>query len=314
MVVRDLAAASSSPTSGTPAITASAGVIEIPRATPPAGPEELLAAADRALYTAKETGRDKVVALDSATAGEAPRGDRVTEAIASRSFILHEQPIIDLETGDLMCRELLVRLAVGNDRLLCPDEFMGVTERVGGLPTVDEWVLGRALKLIAATREEGPLVHVNLSPAVFADPGRSKGLLQALTEHAGDAPRLAFELDERSSLQHLDEAAELTRALAELGCSVVLDHFGAHAASIRLLRALACDLLKIDGPLVRGLGSHGAVDAPVVRAITLIGHELGKKVVAGWVEDERTAMVVRDLGVDLAQGYYYGRPVPVEIV
>ena len=177
---------------------------------------------------------------------------------------------------------------------------------------LDRWVAGQAVELVAQHEAEGdPIsVHVNLSGASMADPAVLEYIERRLDEEGVDPSHLTFELTETSTIESPEAVAACADRLAEFGCRIALDDYGAGSGQFQFLKQLPFDLIKIDGEFIRDLPRSDA-DQITVQAIVKIAQGLGKQTVAAFVQDEETANMLRSYGVDMAQGFHLGRPVAV---
>ena len=290
-------------------LTASIGIACFDAGT--SGGEELLADADRAMYAAKDAGRDRAVAMDALEREgrlESRRDweHRIREALERELFVLHAQPIVDLVTGDVSQYELLLRMKDGSD-LIPPGAFLPVAERLGLVHAIDRWVAGQAVQLLSLRADLR--LGVNLSALSIDDPHLIATIGAGISEHGVDPARLTFEITETAAIGSMDVARKLAASLHELGCGFALDDFGAGFSSFYYLKYLPAQFLKIDGDFVRSPRSR--TDELVIEAIVSIAKGLGKRTVAEFVEDQATVDVLREVGVDYAQGFHLGRPAPV---
>lgn len=291
-------------------MTASIGVTVIDQDSSSSG--DLLADADRAMYDAKESGRDTVVFLDPDdrnTGPSAGRGweHRIRTALEENSFELHCQPILELSSGEVTQSELLLRMR-GDDGLIPPNAFLGDAERLGLIHAIDRWVVAHAIELLA--ERPGVCLEVNLSGHSTGDEQVLR-LIKGELEASGVAPnRLILEITETAAIASIDQARRFAEALRDLGCRFALDDFGAGFGSFYYLKHIPVDFLKIDGDFVRSPRSQA--DDLVVESIVHMARGLGKQTIAEFVEDEGTLEALRAKGVDYAQGFHIGRPGPVE--
>ena len=298
------------------AITASIGVAPFPDQAATAG--ELLSCADLAMYEAKEHGRNRVSvfaqALDWQARIESRIGwqQRIREALEHDRFILHAQPILDLKAGRVSQYELLIRAAELDGELVLPGVFLGIAERSGLIQDIDRWVVGQAVAMIAAARDAGRelRLEVNLSGMAFADPDLASLIQREIASKAIDPSSLVLEVTETAAIANLDEAQRFIETLRAAGCSFALDDFGVGFSSFAHLKYLPVDYLKIDGSFIKDL-SRSTVDQHLVRAIVDVARSLGKQTIAEFVEDEQTLALLREYGVDYAQGFHVGRPAPL---
>ncbi|MGA2926323.1 MAG: PAS domain S-box protein, partial [Solirubrobacteraceae bacterium] len=301
--------------SGLRATTASIGIATF---RPPLTGEEVFVNADLAMYDAKEAGRNRITVYDpdpgsqGLMKGRVSSVQRIRTALDQGRFTMLAQPIIDYRSGRTSQHELLLRMLDEHDELLPPGAFLGTAERLDLVQEIDAWVVQHAIGLLAgagAAPQQLPL-HVNLS-------GRSLGDLKLLelierelkrTKVAPD--RLIFEITETAAVSHITQARRFSERLAELGCGLALDDFGAGFGTFYYLKHLPFDYVKIDGEFVRNCRNDPA-DQTVIEALVAIARGLGKQTIAEFVEDEQTARLLAGLGVDYGQGYHHGRPAPV---
>jgi diguanylate cyclase (GGDEF)-like protein/PAS domain S-box-containing protein len=294
------------------AVTASAGIAEL-EADGSASAEEVLAAADMAMYEAKRTGRDRAVRFTPALRGELERGrswvERLRSALESDGFVLLAQPVLGIASRRVELYELLLRLPVDGE--LCgPESFMPAAERFDLTEAIDRWVLRRALALQREPLGAGRCLAVNLS-ARSIGPEVAALLERELAAGGVDPSLLVVEVKETAAIADIHQARMFAEALARLGFRVALDDFGAGLGSFSTLRALPIDYLKIDGQFVGGL-ARNPVDREIVKAIVALARAAGRRTVAEFVPDQETLELLSDMGVDLAQGFHVGRPRPLE--
>ena len=295
-------------------VAMSAGVAAI-AGRPLTGPE-LLAEADIAMYSAKERGGEQVVCFSTEGRDEVKEqrawSERVRQATEKGLFVLVCQPILNLEQGGVTQYELLLRMRGDDGELVLPDAFLATAERFGLIQVVDRWVAQQAIRLIASHRKQGRTLtlEVNLSGRTMGDAEFTSMIDRELKNTGIDPAQLIFEVTETAAANDLDKGRSFAEGLTRLGCRFALDDFGAGFASFYYLKHLPIDYLKIDGEFVKEL-PHSRTDQLIVRALVEVCQGLGIKTVAEFVTDQKTMEMVRDLGVDFAQGYHLGKPEPV---
>ena len=294
-------------------VTASVGVAMFGGLTD----REIMAAADLAMYEAKETGRDRFVLYRPRT--ETPRSsarmseaERVRRAVTHHQFELHCQPVVDLTTETIEQFELLLRLRADDGQLLTPSAFLHVAERFGATSTIDSWVLARACSLLAdgPFRNQETKVSVNVAARSIADPKLLTTLDREIAKSQIDPARLVFELTETSAIGSVEQAKAFLAAVHDRGCEVALDDFGGSFGSYHHLKRLPFNYFKIGGELVRGCAANSS-DRLIVEAMVAIARGVGTKTVAKAVTDDETRDCLRESGIDYAQGFHIGAPFPV---
>jgi diguanylate cyclase (GGDEF)-like protein/PAS domain S-box-containing protein len=277
---------------------------------------ELLAEAETAMSTAKETGRDRVSAYDPTGRSEMDERrvwtERVRQATERGLFVLTSQPIVNLEKGEATQHEILLRMRDDGGGLVVPGEFLATAERFGLIGGIDRWVTQQAVRLIAAHNADGRelTLEVNLSGQTMGDARFPDEVRRELTNSGIDPASLIFEVTETAAVADMDHARAFAQSLAKVGCRFALDDFGAGYASFYYLKHLPISYLKIDGEFVKEL-PNSRTDQLIVRAVVEACHGMGIKTIAEFVTDQVTMDMVRELGVDFAQGYHLGRPEPV---
>jgi diguanylate cyclase (GGDEF)-like protein/PAS domain S-box-containing protein len=279
---------------------------------------DLLINADLAMYAAKSAGRDRVVLYTTREGRRARATAKLTWAERIRSaldrddgFVLHMQPILDLATDTISHGELLLRMRDEYGNLIAPSAFLPAAERFGLIHAIDRWVVRRAIQLIADGRGGAGPVSVNLSgDSVVGDPHLLEMIETEIRTSSVDPSLLIFEITETAAIANMPEATTFAHRVRELGASLALDDFGTGFGSLYYLKHLPVGYVKLDGEFIQNL-PRSEVDAHMVNAIVGIAQGLGIKTVAESVSDEETIRVLRRHGVDYAQGFYVGRPVPV---
>lgn len=233
--------------------------------------------------------------------------DRVQDALANDRFVLYAQPIIDLQTRVVVQRELLLRMREPDGTIVGPGAFLPIAERYGLIGDIDWWVIEQAVAAAAA----GLPVEINVSARSVGDPAILEHIERCLRDSGADPSLIVFEITETALVE--DEAAALAFAqrIHELGSKLALDDFGTGYGTFTYLKHLPVDFLKIDIEFVRDLASNRA-SHHVVQAVVALASAFGLQTVAEGVEDSETLELLGTLGVDFAQGYFIGRPGPME--
>jgi PAS domain S-box-containing protein len=235
---------------------------------------------------------------------------RVREAVRESKLVLHSQPILNLETNTIQQEELLVRMKGGRgvEDLVMPGEFLPPAERFGLVHEIDRWVVTEAVKL----SKDRP-VEVNLSGKSIGDPELIK-LIETQIRAEGVQPcNLIFEITETAAAENLEAARDFAWRLRGLGCGFALDDFGTGYGTFAYLKHLPVTFIKIDIEFVRYLAIDPS-DQKIVKSIIAVAKNFGVQTIAEGVEHQTTLDLLRELGVDYAQGFLIGEPKPVEYV
>jgi diguanylate cyclase (GGDEF)-like protein len=279
------------------------------------GAEAVLVAADEAMYRAKAEGRNRIMLFHAPGEKEKlPRvaqttSARIRDALTQNRLRLATQPIRSLASGGIERYELLLRMTGDNGELLPAASFIEVAERSGMVQELDRWVVARALELICERERAGAPVslHMNISGASMTDLSVLEYIERQLDEGEADPARCTFEITQTSRVEDYDTAAGFADRLTEFGCEVAIDDYGTGFGPFDYLKRVPFDVIKIDGAFIRDMSRNDA-DQLTVKAIVQIARGLGKRTIAEFVEDENTRTMLRDYGVDMAQGYHLGRP------
>jgi PAS domain S-box-containing protein len=232
----------------------------------------------------------------------------IRRAFEEDRFELHAQPIIDLATGEIVQHELLIRMRGRDGELIPPGAFLPAAEKHGAIRDIDRWVIAQGADL--ATR--GIDVEINISAASIGDPGLVADIERELERTGADPARLVFEITETALLEETDVAVTLAERLRQLGCRFALDDFGSGYGGFHYLKHLPMDFLKIEREFIRDAVTSDA-DRHVIHAIVGLARGFGLQTIAEGVEDQETLDLLRDFGVDHAQGYLIGRPAPWDL-
>ncbi|MGH2354897.1 MAG: putative bifunctional diguanylate cyclase/phosphodiesterase [Chloroflexota bacterium] len=283
-------------------------------------PDDLLRAADVALYQAKARGKARYEVFEPGMNGRAlarlALENDLRRALERGEFSVHYQPIACLATGQIAEVEALVRWHHPHRGLVPPAEFIPLAEQNGLIVQVGQWVLDQACRQLRAWRTHYPGVppltmSVNLSARQFQQPDLADVISGILRETGVPAGCLKLEITESAAV----EDAELTVAtlwlLKGLGVQLAIDDFGTGYSSLSYLKRFPVDALKIDRSFVEGLGHHPE-DTAIVHAVVAFAKALGLSVTAEGTETADQLAHLRGLGCDRAQGYYLARPLPAD--
>ncbi|MBT8143479.1 MAG: EAL domain-containing protein [Gammaproteobacteria bacterium] len=286
------------------------------------GVSQILSAADTACFAAKDLGRNRIHVHhheDGEIArrhGEMEWVTQIQAALDHGRLQLHLQEIQGLSAAASdggRHYEVLLRMEDEDGSLISPEHFLPAAENYHLSTRIDNWVVGRAFDHLTETevhRDDGQLCCINLSGHTMTDAGFLQSVVTRLRTAPHAASSICFEITETAVIANLGLATHFITSLKKLGCRFALDDFGSGLSSFAYLKNLPVDLLKIDGMFVRNI-TRDPIDLAFVRSINEIGHVMGKLTVAEFVEDSNTLQILRQLGVDYAQGFHISRPAPL---
>lgn len=287
--------------------------------------KQLFADADKACYTAKALGRNQVFVHETETVHEMSNqrvhdwSKLLKEAIRDDRFILFAQPVAPLRqehSSRFRQYEILLRLPF-RQALLSPGSFLSVADRLDMMTGIDRWIIRKSLDMLSECRcnsQTGQCVDtrlmINLSAQSVQDPQLFQYVESQIKRYGIEPGSICFEISESVAISNFVHTKRVMNALHGLGCHLVLDDFGSGFSSLSYLRELPLSYLKIDGNFVHNLVSN-PVDAAMVKAVHDVGQVMNLLTIAELVEDAETLQHLRQIGVDFAQGYYCGRPIPL---
>ncbi len=283
----------------------------------------LIGAADSACYTAKKSGRNRVVIYaDESTETsydshqEVMWVSRLQKAIQGGAFILYFQPIEKLRSGEHshVHYELLIRYVDDNGEHIGPNHFLPAVERFGLSEQIDLWVLTTALDYLHKHPTHTEMLNccsINLTSQSIANPRIRSAIIQVVQSYPFPRNKICFEITESSAIHNLTEAQEFVKELKMLGCHLALDDFGTGFSSFDYLKHLEVDYLKIDGSFVKDIITD-RFDRAMVSAINNIGKEMGIEIIAEYAENTKILSTLQSMDIDYAQGYAIAKPRPID--
>ena len=295
-------------------VSGSIGITLFPRDAKDA--EGLLKNADQAMYVAKNMGRNSysyfTSALQAAAMSRLHLISDMRDAIKQNQFIVHYQPIINLVTGQINKAEALVRWQHPKRGLVSPADFIPIAEEIGLISKIGDWVFHEAAqqaKRLRTLHHPEFQISVNKSPKQFRERGAShKTWLAYLEQMQLPGNSIAIEITEGLLLNTATDVTEKLHAYRAAGVAIAIDDFGTGYSSLAYLKRFDIDYLKIDRSFVRDIETD-ANDLALSRAIIVMAHALGLKVIAEGVESERQLDLLIEAGCDYAQGYYFAKPI-----
>jgi PAS domain S-box-containing protein len=231
---------------------------------------------------------------------------RIRDALDKDRLVLHSQPVVPLAGGQ-PSEELLLRMVGPGGDLLLPGSFLPVAEKYGLIGEIDCWVIGQAVALAATGRR----VEANLSAASIGKLDLLPVIERNLREAHADPSNVIFEITETALMQNVEAGEAFARGLREIGCPLALDDFGTGFGTFTHLKNLPISYLKIDIEFVRDLTTNQA-NQHLVKAIVGLAQDFGYETIAEGVGDAEAMVLLKDYGVDYAQGFHLGRPAPIE--
>ncbi|NNJ98655.1 MAG: EAL domain-containing protein [Gammaproteobacteria bacterium] len=279
--------------------------------------QDVLRRSDSACYIAKDLGRNRVHLYTpddieiSRRHGETQWVTRIKKALEQNHFQLYLQAVKPI-SGTLADThyEVLVRMLDETGDAIPPMSFIPAAERYDLMPALDRWVISSTFQLIGtqqSSRRSAPIYNINLSGQTLSNKDILEFIREELDNHAIDASRICFEITETAVIANLSLAIDFIGRMKQMGCMFALDDFGSGLSSFAYLKKLPVDFLKIDGEFVRDI-IDDPMDRAIVSAINDIGHEIGLTTVAEYVENEDILTLLKELGVDYAQGYGVDKP------
>lgn len=295
-------------------LSASIGIVEINADTPDLA--SALISADAACYAAKEKGRNRsqlYVSTDEnfvSRRAEMAWVGRLNSAIAENRFVLLYQEILGLGDDITRHRELLIRYQGDDGKLLPPGAFIPSAERYNLMPMIDRWVFEHVCNRLSVVRKkmiDPGVLSVNVSGTTLNEGGFSEFVKEVLDRTGVPGSWLCFEITETAAIANLENAQQFIEDVKSFGCLIALDDFGSGMSSFNYLRSLSVDYLKIDGMFIKDMETSG-VDSAMTEAINNVGKILGLRTVAEFVETPGLVKLLREMGVDYAQGYGVHKP------
>lgn len=284
----------------------------------------VLSAADSACYAAKDQGRNRIHVYREDDVGLAKRhGEmqwvaRIERALEEERFQFDFQPIVPVKSSEQkgMHYELLLRMQDEQGRIVPASVFLPAAERYNLATKLDRWVVRNAFEWLTRHPEHLErlyLCEINLSGHSLGDGEFLEMVIQQLHQTAIPPEKVCFEVTETAAVANLTSATHFIQTLKGVGCQFALDDFGSGLSSFAYLKTLPVDFLKIDGSFVKDIADD-PTDLAMVKSINEIGHTMGKRTIAEFVENAAILekLKARDIGIDYAQGYHIGRPKPID--
>lgn len=291
-------------------VTASVGLVGFPDNADDA--QKLAISADVAVYKAKRSGKNQVGVIaegEDTTVAIFSQGEMVRAALAEGRLVPFFQPIVACADGSVAAYEVLARVVDG-DNAVCAGDFIESAEELGLAGEVDNAVFDGALEAMASGRLGNAKVFCNLSAKSLTDRERMMNIPRRLAEAGVAANRVVLEITEREALPHFGDIVAMINELRAQGLGFALDDFGSGFSSFLYLKYITVDYVKIEGSFVRHMVTDER-DRIMVEHIHGMARRFGMTTIAEFVEDEETLKLLRDMGMNLCQGYHVGMPKPI---
>ena len=284
---------------------------------------DVLSAADSACYVAKEQGRNRVhfherdASQSSAHQKEMRWISRIQAALDEDRFILFAQRIQEVQASTSTPHfEVLVRMLGSEGEIIPPGAFLPAAERFNLMASLDRWVFDKLCENLleksnSKTFLENASFSINLSGTSLADNGLLQHIVQRLDNFPFPSCQLCFEVTETAAISNLVDATHFLSTLREKGCKIALDDFGSGLSSFAYLKSFPIDYLKIDGQFVKDI-AHDPIDKAFVESINQIGQVMGLSTIAEFVENDEILSMLKEIGVNYAQGYGIHKPCPLK--
>lgn len=297
-------------------ITVSIGVAEYPESAATA--LELIGCAEIVMYKSKDMGKNTIQYFDTPILNEFLQNvqieNQLKDAISSKNFELYYQPQYFAGNKQLRGMEALIRWRDGSGRMISPAVFIPIAEQNGAIVSIGRWVMEEGVRQFAKWRQkqEKPMVlSINVSAIQYMKDGFVDELLQVLSTYQVQPQEVELEITESVLIEDFEKVTAKLQILRSYGIRVSLDDFGTGFSSLSYLKKLPIDTLKIDKSFIDTLLSDGATRVITESIISMV-RTLGLETIAEGVEQEQQYKYLHAIGCDIIQGYYFGRPLPVQ--
>ncbi len=283
-------------------------------------PEEVIRDADIAMYQAKEQDDYSLKIFDQSMHDQLVEllqlQTKLRTAYRQDEFLLNYQPIIALDSGEVIGLEALIRWNSPERGIVLPDEFINRIDSSGLQSSVEYWVMETACSQIALLdrmTSKGLFVSINLSERQIRHPNLMQNVKDTLRKYGLNSKQLWLEVTEQSNITNMEKAISIFQSFQSMGIRLCLDDFGTGYSTLSYLYTFPMDILKIDKSFIHRVLDHQE-SAKVVKTIVGLAHNLGLKVVAEGVETQEQLEFLRGTGCDYVQGFYFSKPMSAEHV
>lgn len=255
-------------------------------------------------------------AIDAELTGWENAADRIKAAIRDDEFEVFVQPVKDLQSETQSCYEIFLRMTEEEENMMPPGAFFLLAEKHGLMAELDQWTVTNALKAIVARKQAAPTSPlgtfcISLSKATISDPCFPDFVRSKLMLYDVPGEALRFQVQQADVLANPADASHLVQELARLDCWSILGGFGRDKVSFDILKDLPVGFLKIDSSIILRLEREDESALAMVKSVTRVAHTVGINTIAEFVETPQMVLLLRDIGVDYAQGLIIGQPIPI---
>jgi len=302
-------------------VGASIGVVEINKDTHSIS--DVLSQADSACYAAKDAGRNRIHIYNASDIdflqrhGEMEWVAKINKALDENRFLLYFQRIVPIDSNNNEEEdhfEILIRMQGEDGKIIPPGAFIPAAERYNLMLNIDRWVINETFNWFSShtnALDKLALCTINLSGHTLSDEAFVHFINECFKNHNIPREKICFEITETAAISNLNNAMALIHQLKAGGTQFALDDFGSGLSSFAYLKNLPVDYLKIDGEFVKDMVDD-PIDHAMVKSINDVGHVMGKKIIAEFVENDAILAKLKDIGVDFAQGYGIAKPRPLD--
>lgn len=281
--------------------------------------DEIMKKADTAMYRAKDMGRNTYTFFTEDMNSEAitriELENELHTAIENEQFVLHYQPLIDMKTNTVVCCEVLLRWQrPGHEHLVSPATFISIAEDTGLIGQIGSWVIQSACKQFGEWKKTSSTLEriaINVSAHQFSNERFVESVEHATRNAHLSSHQVELEVTENLLIHDMQNSIAILNQLHELGFGLSIDDFGTGYSSLSYLRAFPAEVLKIDRSFVIDIPEDNDATA-IVKMIIELAHSVGKKVVVEGIETKAQADIMRELGADICQGYYFSKPLSAD--
>ncbi len=297
---------------GSTSVSCSAS-ISVTQLTPQSGTDaEVIKTLSDNLNTLLETGGNQVKVFDPAEEEKQARAaskawiDRITDGLEKDKFVLHYQPVVNIDGEEKEYYEVLIRLKAEDDQLIFPQQFIPVATKYGFITEIDHWVIKKALQAIKAAANP-VMLFVKVSHQTLTDATFPSWLANEFKASGVSGDKLAFEIRESELVTYATQMKPIIKSIKATHCKIVVEKFGSGLNSFSILKHFPVDLLKVDSSFMQDLGNNEE-NQEKVKSIVDKAHNQGKQVICEFIEDAATMSIMWKMAVNFVQGNFIAEP------